>query len=194
MYKVFVNNKPLTISNERSDYERNIPFMEISDFHIAIDLLHHSTQSVNIYSADIEMVWDKFKCQFEQIQAAGGVVFNSERKLLWIYRLNKWDLPKGKIEKGESNEQAAVREVEEECGVSNLEIVQQIKTTYHIYYHKEYILKTTYWFEMNYNGNEILIPQAEEGITDLRWISRQNWHGPLNDTYANISDLLNLYH
>src|SRR5690554_4847252 len=138
MYKVFVNNKPLTFNLKRSDSERNIPFNEISDFHIAIDLLYHRTKSVNIYSHDIETVWQKFKKEFKHIEAAGGVVFNNSGKLLWIYRLDKWDLPKGKIESGESIEQAAVREVEEECGISNLEIIKQIPTTYHMYYHKEY--------------------------------------------------------
>lgn len=193
MYKVFVNNKPLTIGAKTTDAERNLPFINSSVFHQAIDLLNHNCNSVNIYSLDTESTWEKFKNEFTQIQAAGGVVFNQNKDLLWIYRLGNWDLPKGKMEAGESIEETAKREVEEECGISNLEITKRLSDTYHMYFHKEYILKVTYWFEMKYDGNESLKPQTEEGISDIKWIAEKDWEEPLKNTYANILSLLEPY-
>lgn len=190
MYKVFVNNKPLTISAETTDAERNLPYFQACDFHQAIDLLEHSCESVNIFSLDVEKTWEQFNQEFKQIEAAGGVVFNTNQELLWIYRLGKWDLPKGKMEKGESIEETAVREVEEECGISGLEITKNLPTTFHMYFHKEYILKITYWFEMKYDKNETLVPQTEEGITDIEWVAKTNWAKQKGDTYANILSLL----
>ena len=80
-------------------------------------------------------------------------------------------MPKGKIEKGESREVAAVREVEEECGISNLQLKDFLNATYHIYTERDgkKILKTTYWFEMFYAGNEKPKPQIEEGINEVGW-------------------------
>jgi len=193
MYKVFVNNKPLTFCTKATDAERNLPFLQVSDFYQAIDLLNHNARSVTIFSPELDQLWEAFSHAFKQIHAAGGVVFNPNQELLWIYRLGTWDLPKGKVEIGESLEEAAVREVEEECGITGPKIVKDLPTTYHIYYHKKYILKKTYWFEMKYEGNETPVPQKEEGITDIRWISKSEWNEPLNNTYANIINLLESY-
>lgn len=190
MYKVFVNNKPLTFGPSKIEADRNIPFINSSDFEVAIDLLNHSANSVHIYSNNIDKVWNEFQENFKRIHAAGGVVINDKNEMLWIYRLNKWDLPKGKMEEGEVEETTAVREVEEECGISNLTITKKVKDSYHIYYHKEYILKITHWFGISYSGNEELIPQIEEGITDVKWFNIKDLHIPTENTYGNISDLI----
>lgn len=193
MYKVFINNKPLTISSDKIESSKNIPFLNTSDFEVAIDLLQHKCKSVNIYSLNIDDVWQKFQKNFKTISAAGGIVFNDNDEMLWIYRLEKWDLPKGKMEKGEKIEETAVREVEEECGISGLKIRKRMPDTYHIYFHKKYILKTTHWFEMDYTGNEKLIPQTEEGITDVKWISTDKIKKPAKNTYSNILELIKPY-
>lgn len=193
MYKVFVNNKPLTIQKSKSKAEKNIPFLQSSDFDVAVDLLQHNYKSVNIYSPSPEVVWEKFQDNFKTIYAAGGIVFNDKNEMLWIYRLSKWDLPKGKMEKGEKIEETAVREVEEECGISSLAIRKRMPDTFHIYFHKKYILKITHWFEMDYTGNEKLTPQSEEGITDVKWISIDKLDKLTVNTYSNILELTKHY-
>lgn len=193
MYKVFVNNKPLTFSTNITNSEKNIPFQNLSDFAVAVHLLNDNCSSVNIYAPHVDKVWEAFCSYYKNIFAAGGVVLNEKDEMLWIYRLNKWDLPKGKMEKGENREDTAVREVEEECGISGLIITQSLPTTYHMYYHKEYILKITYWFEMLYTGNEELIAQKEEGITEVKWINKTALEEIKQNTYANILQLIAPY-
>ncbi|MDO5655475.1 MAG: NUDIX domain-containing protein [Flavobacteriaceae bacterium] len=190
MYKVFVNNRPLRIGRFPEKNMKNLAFQNSADFEVAIHLLSSHTPEVNIYAEKPEKVWSEFQAYFTQIFAAGGLVFNQKKESLWIYRLEKWDLPKGKMEAGETPEQTAIREVEEECGIMGLEIIQALPTTYHLYFHNTYILKVTYWFEMIYNGSEILHPQHEEGISEVRWMSENDYPIILQQTYANIVDLL----
>ncbi|MDC8101258.1 NUDIX domain-containing protein [Chryseobacterium rhizosphaerae] len=123
------------------------------------------------------------------IEAAGGIVSNPEGEILFIKRLGKWDLPKGKMEKGESQEESAVREIEEETGLKDVELVQFINTTYHIYVERngEKILKCTHWFEMNFSGEDTFKPQAEEGITEVAWKKRQQIENEVfPSTFKNI--------
>ena len=137
-----------------------------------MDLLENtSVQELNVYGENLEEIWQEFQKLFRIIEAAGGLVNNPEGKILFIKRLGKWDLPKGKMEKGESREESAVREIEEETGLSDVELVQFINTTYHIYVERngEKILKCTHWFEMNFDGEDTSKPQIEEGITEVAW-------------------------
>ncbi len=172
MYKVFINEKRLILSSERQDSPKTLNYDGSHSFDFAIDLLENTaSQGLNIYHNNVEELWADFRNYFKNIEAAGGVVINPENKILFIHRLGKWDLPKGKIEKGESREVAAVREVEEECGISNLQLKDFLNATYHIYTERDgkKILKTTYWFEMFYAGNEKPKPQIEEGINEVGW-------------------------
>ena len=124
------------------------------------------------------------------IQAAGGVVRNAENSILFIFRNEKWDLPKGKLDPGESFEMAAIREVEEECGFKSLMLGDFIQTTYHIYEEKErQILKVSKWYEM-FSDETALTPQLEEGITELRWVSPDSKGEVLKNTYPNIELLI----
>ena len=172
MYKVFINEKRLILSSEPQDSPKTLNYDGSHSFDFAIDLLENTaSQGLNIYHNNVEELWADFRNYFKNIEAAGGVVINPENKILFIHRLGKWDLPKGKIEKGESREVAAVREVEEECGISNLQLKDFLNATYHIYTERDgkKILKTTYWFEMFYAGNEKPKPQIEEGINEVGW-------------------------
>lgn len=130
---------------------------------------------------------------FKIIEAAGGLVFNAKEQLLCIKRLGKWDLPKGKLEKNESIEEAAIREVIEETGISSVEIEQFKETTYHIYqspYHQNrWVLKPTYWYIMKYLGNETLVPQTKESITEAKWIDRNDLEIIKQQTYASLKGL-----
>ena len=135
--------------------------------------------------------WDDFCSRFKLINAAGGVVYNHDNQVLMIFRNGKWDLPKGKLEVGEHIRECGIREVEEECGVSNLEIVSELETTYHTYeLNGEPILQRTYWFKMCTDFNNELIPQINEGITKVEWVSQEDIVKKLENSYDNIKDLL----
>ncbi len=195
MYKVFINEKKIVLSQEPQNSPKTLNYDGTHSFEFAIDLLTNTpSQGLNIYHNDIDELWTDFKAFFRNIEAAGGIVLNSENKILFIHRLGKWDLPKGKIEKGESRELAAVREVEEECGISDLTLKEFINSTYHIYTERdgEKVLKTTYWFEMFYNGNETLKPQIEEGINEAGWKNAQEIESEIiPSTFQNIKLILN---
>jgi ADP-ribose pyrophosphatase YjhB (NUDIX family) len=144
-----------------------------------------------IYYKKIEVLFNHFASFFKLIEAAGGLVKNRKGEYLFIFRNGKWDLPKGKLEKKETIENAAIREVEEECGISNLSIVKKLSPTYHIYQMEEKnILKCSYWFEMTYTGKEKLIPQYEEGITEVEWIKPTNLGKILGNTFPSILEIL----
>lgn len=112
----------------------------------------------------------------EPIAAAGGVVFKypkpeGEPEVLMIFRNGYWDLPKGKLEPGESIPMCAAREVSEEVGSHIPAIVQELGTTYHEYVQNGKMMgKTTYWYSMIFTVNETLIPQNEEGIEQVEWM------------------------
>lgn len=136
---------------------------------------------------------------FHQLPAAGGLIRRADGKLLFIYRLGKWDLPKGKIEEGELVRQAAIREVEEECGLGGVKILRELPSTYHIYCSPwlpaddNWVWKETRWFEMVYDGTEHPSPQTEEDITEIRWFARSELDEVLGNTYGNIARLLCRY-
>ena len=112
-------------------------------------LKNHKMKGVNLYTPILEVGWKCFLSIFNKVSAAGGLVLNSKEEILFIYRSNKWDLPKGSIEKGESIEETAIREVEEECGIFNLKVIKPLLTTFHIYFQNGMKLKETFWFLMS---------------------------------------------
>ncbi|MEC3881745.1 NUDIX hydrolase [Parapedobacter sp. 10938] len=129
--------------------------------------------------------------QFKVIKAAGGLVKNGAGDYLFIYRLGKWDLPKGKLDPGESMKKAAVREVEEECGVTVGYLGQKIVTSYHTYHLKgEVVLKKTNWYEMGVNKVPKLKPQLEEDITEAVWLPKTKFGKVRKNTYPSIAEVL----
>jgi len=194
MYKVFFNDSLLTFDKESKVEAKNILFHHESQFDEAIHLLaNKGTIHINILSEEIDTVWAKFLGHYKLIQAAGGIVRNPENEYLFIYRLGKWDLPKGKMEEGETKEESAIREIEEECSISPLELQRFIMPTYHIYFQKQYIIKETFWFEVTYQGKEVPQPQTEEGIEEVVWKKKEEIAGLLNNSYPNIILLVNNY-
>jgi 8-oxo-dGTP pyrophosphatase MutT (NUDIX family) len=134
---------------------------------------------------------------FTIVNAAGGVVSNSCDQLLCILRWGKWDLPKGKMEKNEKPEETALREVEEECGISGLAITGFNSITYHIYEHPRkpgrWVLKQTYWFNMVYSGNEMLIPQTLEDIVEAKWFNRSDLNEVTYNTWVSLLSIFDNY-
>lgn len=127
---------------------------------------------------------------FYYIEAAGGFI-EKKGEYLFIRRHDRWDLPKGKLEKGEGIREAAIRECEEECGITGLEIIRPLPSTFHIYPFKDgYALKQSYWFYMQSDFGGELVPQLEESITEVRWFSpAQITSEVLKDTYYTIADV-----
>lgn len=152
---------------------------------------HSSQKALFLQEENLEDLFNKFSTNFTIIDAAGGLVENNKKELLFIYRIGKWDLPKGKVEQGENIKEAAVREVEEECGITQLTITDTINPTYHIYYINEKpILKRTYWFKMKCEDESKLTPQTEEGITDVKWINSNRLNEMRMNTYSSIIEVL----
>lgn len=129
---------------------------------------------------------------YQTIEASGGLVWDQDGRLLVILRNGVWDLPKGKIEKGESEKRAAIREVSEECGIQSIELKELIQLTFHTYKQKkDKILKKTYWYEMICNDPMCVKPQLEEGITDIKWMNRDEIEEIKEGSYQNLQSLFN---
>lgn len=144
-----------------------------------------------LWNKDLEKLKKAFFKNFTKIEAAGGIVQNDKKEILFIYRLNKWDLPKGKVEKEEDTADTAVREVEEETGVTNLKLKKKVGETYHTYnaFGKHFI-KTTHWYYITCPSKQILKPQTEEDITEIKWVKASAIHEPMTNTYPSIKDIL----
>lgn len=129
---------------------------------------------------------------FAVIEAGGGLVHNPTGDTLMIFRNGRWDLPKGKREIDETIEQCAIREVEEECGITpgTLTLGKLLHQTYHIYtLQGRLVLKKTWWFAMNHSGQGHMEPQLIEGITKVKWVSRAELVCYIAETYPTIQDL-----
>lgn len=133
---------------------------------------------------------DFFK-KFEVMQAAGGAVLNTKNEILMIYRRGFWDLPKGKLDKGETLAECAVREVQEETGLKNVTINEFLHITYHTYFlGTHHILKESHWYKMKAKGSDHLIPQTEEDILEAKWISSNELEKYKKLSYPSIVEVL----
>jgi 8-oxo-dGTP pyrophosphatase MutT (NUDIX family) len=146
-----------------------------------------------ISAAEIDRAWNDFKASFINIEAAGGLVRNRDGSWLFIRRNGVWDLPKGKKEKNEEMEEAALREVKEETGLTELKPGSFITTTYHSYtLNNKIILKHTNWYRMSYDGNEVPVPEVKENITEIRWVRAAHFDMIRSDTYETIKEVISL--
>ncbi len=198
MIKIFYNDKSIFLSDKEpiSKAENKIAIHKVTSgeecFHAYSTFIKNKElEELHLIGESSEHVFRDFVKSFQYIEAAGGLVNNNKQQFLFIYRLGKWDLPKGKVEKGETNKIAAIREVEEECGIGQLEITKELASTYHIYTQKDTLfLKRTYWFKMHCNDTDKLTPQQEEGITDVKWMRSTDLQTIYDNTYASIKDVL----
>ena len=195
MYKVFVNDNCINFSNLEVENTASFLYENEATFNFILNKLKSEIKvEFTIFHKDLDLLWNDFKNFCQSIEAAGGLVLNSNQEILCIKRLGKWDLPKGKIEKDEDIREAAIREVAEECNVNDCTIEKELITTFHIYYINEKpILKSTHWFLMHSLSNEKLIPQTEEGIEEVVWKSSKELKEIYQNTYQNIILVLDLY-
>jgi len=202
MYKVFFEDRLFIISDfpiSKNDYKGvlHIPYTTKSCISENLNLIRDdiTVNTINIYHREIGKIFNEFVGFFTWIEAAGGIVFNDSGKILFILRNNKWDLPKGKSETGETIETTALREVEEECGIKNMFIERFLNHTYHTYESDDQrILKKTWWYKMKYTGESIFHPQTEEGISDIKWVEPADMGTVLCNSYSSIRDLLSVFY
>ncbi len=189
MYKVFVNDKPLFLTNEiAKETDFQLFLLETVDIEqLIIKMFNNKIKKANLYYPDEKEILKKVKEKIPVCKAGGGLVYNKKGEVLFIYRNGKWDLPKGGREKGEEIELTAIREVEEETGVSRLKIKEKLQKTYHIFKRNgKYKLKITQWYEMTTTFEGVLIPQAKEGIEKVAWLNPEQVKEALNNSYENI--------
>lgn len=202
--KIYFNDKPLFLCDRMTDeinvYAHHDDAVLIDEFSPhAVNAMVHEMRLAKIHAgifvhSDLaalkKAVWKKFII----IQAGGGFVQNGNREILFMYRRSKWDLPKGKLDPGETLEQCAVREVGEETGLHKVQLEAPLLTTYHTYDESgHHILKETYWYRMKATDGQKAVPQQEEQITEIRWVLPEDV-GQLQlgkTSYPSIVDVFN---
>ena len=199
--KIFFEDKPVYLCNKLDDnlnqliHHSDVVFIDELSTPAINSLLHEIKKpgfhAGIIINKDLEKLKKTFFKHFIIIEAAGGIVQNDEKDILFIYRRGKWDLPKGKIEINETPEICAHREIEEETGVKKLTLKKKINETYHTYneYGKHY-LKISHWYYFTCSSSQKLLPQTEEDITEIKWITTKDIEIPITNTYQNIKDIL----
>ena len=199
MYKVFNQHRAI-IFTENSTFSELKEVDSIVELTRVDDIIPVYQEFVNskfegnlvfLIKNEYPLFVNKFLSHFQTIEAAGGLVKNSEDELLMIRRFGKWDLPKGKIEQNEKIKTAAIRECMEETALDNIAVINELESTYHIYDIDNIpMLKRTYWFEMKTEFGGQLIPQTEEGIVDARWMNKEEVVEAMKNTYESLKDLI----
>lgn len=196
MIRIFIDEKTVYFigrgekAGSFSDFfrfeDRSSFFEKLHDF-----LKDKKSTSLGVQHTSAEKLFEIFQSEYQLIAASGGLVKNNDGEVLMILRKGKWDLPKGKIEKGETPEIAAVREVEEECGITNLSITKEICVTYHCYELKgKKMVKKSHWYAMLCNVNQVPQPQTEEDITEVKWMTEKEVKRALKNTYPSIVEVV----
>src|SRR5690554_5548722 len=195
IYKIYMNESALILTHFNETYFNSTQIIDIQDFDIKklfqqiVENNLHTTYLLQ--TNDPKATLKGIKKAVRVIKAAGGLVKNANSEYLFIKRLGKWDLPKGKVEEGEKMKEAAVREVEEECGITIDRLGKKIDSTYHVYTLKsELILKKTNWYEMHVNSVPELTPQLEEDINEAKWFAVEEFEPIRENTYPLIKALI----
>ncbi len=203
MYEIYINERPIFLMNSKDILGRVMDQSHLIGRYTGkvknvmnyVDTMEKSPKfhSVTLHYHDLDQLWADFQTQFQLIEAAGGVVENPSGDVLVIFRRGSWDLPKGKIDDGETPEVAAVREINEETGLMNITLGAPITETYHTYDIKgKRILKKTYWYKMT-STDTSLTPQTEEDIEKAEWVDLKPFLQKEKNIFLNIRKVLSLY-
>jgi ADP-ribose pyrophosphatase YjhB (NUDIX family) len=191
--KIYHQNKVIYITDEVEFNPQNSIILHKQEI-LWEDFNALDNAVIVFYHKNVTVLKSSFEKHFALITAAGGIVENEHKEILWIYRRGFWDLPKGKWDKGETLEQCAIREIEEETGVTGLELVNHLVKTYHTYNtYGSWMLKETNWYYLKTSYNKPLKPQLEEDIEKVNWIKKTVMNEALNNTYPAIKDVINLF-
>lgn len=193
-YRIYINDNTLLIADSVPRQIKNIQRIDVQDFDFRTfykNIEKSTAETFILLDPDPKQLFKKIRKSCELIKAAGGLVKSAGNNFLFIYRNKKWDLPKGKAEKGERMKEAGIREVEEECGVKITDADRKICKTYHVYpLNNKLVLKKTNWYGMNVKGEPKLVPQKEEGITKAVWLDPAALGPVLKNTYPSIIQVL----
>jgi 8-oxo-dGTP pyrophosphatase MutT (NUDIX family) len=199
--KIYFNDKPLFLCDaidkkiEPFIHHDDAVFIDELDAH-TIKTIIHEMQQPHIHAgvffhADLDKLKKAFFKKFTVIQAGGGLVTNNNDEILMIFRRGKWDLPKGKLDKGERLEDCAVREVEEETGLKNVKLDSPLIITYHTYHEgSKFILKESHWYTMKVTGEQTLVPQTDEDIHEIKWVKKPDLQPYLKNSFPSVIDVL----
>jgi 8-oxo-dGTP pyrophosphatase MutT (NUDIX family) len=189
MYQVFYKKKIILLTDvfkEEKDF-KSFPIKDVKLKKVIKLLNKKNINSVHLFHKNKDKLLKYFFKLIPTVIAAGGKITNSKSETLFIYRNDKWDLPKGKAEKNEQLPQTALREVKEETGIKEVSINKPLDITYHIFRrNNEYRLKVTYWFDMFSDYEGIFFPQLDEGITDVKWVKKADLEEVKINSYPNI--------
>jgi 8-oxo-dGTP pyrophosphatase MutT (NUDIX family) len=199
--KIYFGNKPLFLCDavdktiEPFVHHDDAVFIDDLDIHTVKTMIHEMQQpqihAGVFFHTDLDELKKAFYKKFIIIQAAGGLVTNQSDEALLIFRRGKWDLPKGKLDDGENLEQCAVREVEEETGLRNITLLSPLMITYHTYHEgSKFILKESHWYNMKVSGEQKLIPQIEEEIHEIKWVSPKELQPYMKNSFPSVMDVL----
>lgn len=197
MYKVFIDQKPV-IFIEKEELSTELNVVKAKSIESIDDLKPHlKAASIEhpllLKSKNPKKSFKRLFADHKKIEAAGGIVKRGE-KFLVIKRKGLWDIPKGKIDKGETAEVACVREIMEECGIDGHQITQPLTETYHtMKWNGRPAIKRTYWFMLTYDGPKKTSPETKEGITKAKWMTEEEMLGIRTKTYGSISAVLDAY-
>ena len=193
MYKIFVGDKPiiLTTKVEQETDFKNYLLETASITKILKDIQKKNIASIRLIGKQKDTLIKTFLKLLPNVIAGGGKVYNDNGEVLFIYRNDKWDLPKGKAEGKETIDKTAIREVEEETGITGISITKPLEMTYHIFKRNgKYKIKITYWYEMHTSYDGPLLPQEDEGITKVEWLNEAKIKDAMTNSYANIKLLV----
>lgn len=199
--KIYFDNKPLylcdTIDGEIEPYVHHDDaiFIDELDTHTVKSMIHEmqldKVHAGVFYHPDLAVLKKAFYKKFTIVQAAGGLVQNEKKQILLIFRRGKWDLPKGKLDKGESLEACAVREVEEETGLTKVKLISPLIITYHTYHEgSKFVLKESHWYTMSVKGEQKLVPQTDEGIAEIKWVSMKEAQAFFPESFPSVIDVI----
>lgn len=193
-YRIYINENTLFIADYLPEHKEKIQQLEFQDFDLQTFYKRLKTGSKRSYiflTKNPKETFRKLKKNCEIIKAAGGLVESAKGNFLFIFRNKRWDLPKGKLDEGERMKDAAVREVEEECGIKVLKREEKLCKTYHVYpMGSKMVIKKTNWYKMKVKGEPKLIPQKEEGIDEAVWLDKNHIAPVLKNTFPAIKDVL----
>lgn len=201
MMTIYIQNKPLylvdAINSDIEDYLHRPATIFMDEFSpMAIKTMLHQMEQPEFYYGvfkhhDVTALLDAFKAHLHVIQAAGGLVYTDQHELLLIHRLGHWDLPKGKLDEGESLEECALREIKEETGADHLVLEKPLQITYHAYHQDgKHLLKESHWYLVKAEQKTPLTPQTNENIAKCLWVPMDELQSYIDSAFASVADVL----